>query len=515
MSVLPVETEIRLAATADAGRRFAKAAAFERLTVSPPVTVPLASVYWDTPSHALRSDGVALRLRKGAGGRVTQTLKLREHESFSRNEFEAPARDDRPHLALAVEQGWRPSPSSMHTEPELRPIFSTAITRTSRTLTFADGTTAEIAFDRGSIRNESEPRSEVTVRELELELVAGDVRRLHELAAELVVEVPGLRLQSMSKADRGYALVSGAPMPPRRARPITVRRKATPGRIAVASAAEALSHVTENIDGVRGADDPEYVHQMRIGVRRLRVANALCRAAGLPTFSDRMTAELKWLWELLGSARDWDVFEAQTWPAIKADAGTPPDAVDVDAGISRERDASHRELRRAVDSPRFQRLILAAAWILANQRAEADAQRRAADTAATLSRGVLRQRQKKVLESGSAPWSLARADQHRLRIDAKKLRYLAEFCADLYPERSVQRYLRRLAKVQTALGGLNDLAMSTPLMQRVVRAEAGGDGDDRAVVGLSDHYVATRGKSLERDLQRAWRKFDKAPAFWK
>jgi hypothetical protein len=57
--------------------------------------------------------------------------------------------------------------------------------------------------------------------------------------------------------------------------------------------------------------------------------------------------------------------------------------------------------------------------------------------------------------------------------------------------------------------------MSTPLMQRVVRAEAGGDGDDRAVVGLSDHYVATRGKSLERDLQRAWRKFDKAPAFWK
>jgi len=46
---------------------------------------------------------------------------------------------------------------------------------------------------------------------------------------------------------------------------------------------------------------------------------------------------------------------------------------------------------------------------------------------------------------------------HRLRIDAKKLRYLLEFFRSLYPEQVITARINELKQLQDILGGLNDM----------------------------------------------------------
>jgi CHAD domain-containing protein len=50
-------------------------------------------------------------------------------------------------------------------------------------------------------------------------------------------------------------------------------------------------------------------------------------------------------------------------------------------------------------------------------------------------------------------------DLHRLRIDAKKLRYLLEFFGGLYPGKTIARLVKELKLFQDILGGSNDMAV--------------------------------------------------------
>ena len=69
-----------------------------------------------------------------------------------------------------------------------------------------------------------------------------------------------------------------------------------------------------NAAGSQEVADPEFVHQARVAVRRMRsAARALGRDAGWPASLDD---ELRWIARLLGAVRDWDVLQAQTLPAL-------------------------------------------------------------------------------------------------------------------------------------------------------------------------------------------------------
>ena len=133
-----------------------------------------------------------------------------------------------------------------------------------------------------------------------------------------------------------------------------------------------------------------------------------------------------------------------------------------DASLKKLRDSAHRNLHRALDGRRFQRIMLSLAWIAALQDESLTAakhERRARHLAARM----LSRRAKRIVSVDID--GLPASRRHRVRIDAKKLRYLAEFAAVLYPAHDARRYLRRLAAVQTVLGTLNDLTA----MERTIR----------------------------------------------
>src|SRR5512136_1679849 len=76
--------------------------------------------------------------------------------------------------------------------------------------------------------------------------------------------------------------------------------------------AVCVQHIEGNRYGALAAADPEYLHQMRVALRRLRTAFGLFSDALPRPVAAELLEELRWLTRALGRARDWDVFRAGT-----------------------------------------------------------------------------------------------------------------------------------------------------------------------------------------------------------
>ncbi|MEO5700041.1 MAG: CHAD domain-containing protein [Casimicrobiaceae bacterium] len=507
-----IEIEIRLVGSGKTLNALTRARAFARVTVGDATTQHLETTYWDTPDYAFRNAGMALRVRTRDGGTPLLSLKTDRAEALARDETEVPLETDVPDLEGLVAAGWSPPRAlrKLHASPQ--PVFASRVTRRVHPLTFADGTVAELALDRGELRTAGAEAMTERVDEVEIELVQGDPRRILELAVSLMTEFPALRLLLASKAERAFRLRGGVPAAARRARNIAVNAKEPAGMIAVRAAAEALAQVAANVEGESRGNDVDHVHQLRIGIRRWRIAVTLARAAGLPLPSATLRAEIDSVWSLLGSARDWDVFEHQTWPAMHATAVGRDLSGARDQALMRERSARHQALRSTLTGQRFHQALLVALWAVENQR-EFLQNATSVEHAKSLARAVLRKRMKQVRRRGDKLAELLPDDLHRLRIDAKKLRYAAEFAALPFAKGAVKRFLRRLRNVQSTLGAMHDLDTAQPLLDPITRA---GPTETRGPLHATwQAYAGARRKRLARRLARDWKRLDNAKPFWR
>jgi CHAD domain-containing protein len=110
-----------------------------------------------------------------------------------------------------------------------------------------------------------------------------------------------------------------------------------------------------------------------------------------------------------------------------------------------------------------------------------------------------------------------------LRIAAKKLRYAAEFCADVFPRKTVARrgkqFLAGLEALQACLGDLNDIAVNKRLSASLVPAPASGEAlDDQVweafIAGRLCGHEEGRFSSVMKGAMRAHRVFAGAKRFW-
>ena len=281
--------------------------------------------------------------------------------------------------------------------------------------------------------------------------------------------------------------------------------------LALAGLGLALLQIMANVEGAGSRAGVEPVHQMRVGFRRLRTANALARSQGLSGFTEGLEAEIRWVSKLLAGARDWDVIERETWPAACHDAVDARRCASVKARIAAAATRRHRALDRALHGARFQRLMLDLLWAVAQQRSECSVLR-GSRRIPSVARATLGRRHAKLARAIRHAAQLSPEDRHRLRIDARKLRYLAELFAGQYPKRRVARYLRSLADLQTALGRQNDLRMSTRRLDRALR-ECTGAIRTR-VAGILERHAAATAADLEKGLRRACARFERASPFW-
>src|SRR4051794_34299192 len=224
----------------------------------------LVTTYFDTPDHRLSRRRMALRVRQ-AGRKFIQTLKTEsvgEGALERRGEWEVELPDGAPQLA-AFDDPDLLERTGLVLPDELEPVFETRFRRQALMVEWPDTgrppTRIEIALDRGTIRANGR---EAPIAEVELELKGGDPRALFELAQSLR-ELAPLRLQTLDKAARGFALATGTAPAWRKARPIALE----PGMLVEDAMQRILGacvrHWVENEAATRDGTDPEGLHQLR------------------------------------------------------------------------------------------------------------------------------------------------------------------------------------------------------------------------------------------------------------
>ncbi len=521
---MPAEIELKLALDPSAIPRLARlfrvpaiAAARRGRTK----TARVVSTYFDTAGGRLAREGIALRLRRD-GTRWLQTIKGPPLSGaggglHARDEYEHRLARPRLDPARLATTPWHKLLAKLQKRGELVAQFTTDFTRRTLPLAFPEGTRALLAIDVGAIRAARKSACRVPLCELEIEVVSGNVLRAFEVALALVDDWP-VTVATANKAERGYALVRGKPdgwdQPIRAARvPIPAAASAETALRIVAQ--ECLRQVAANMAGLLHDSDPEWVHQMRIGTRRLRSCLSLVAPLAPNGQFEAVVAETKWLANVLGEARDWDVFALETLPPLAAGIAHDPAAV---TGLQRlrrrvavRRRAARATVQEAVRSRRFQRLLLTLGALIAAPRFGApegsDANALGAPAREFAAHLIARRHRKMLkravsLAEGTAP------ERHAVRIAAKKLRYAAEFFAPLFADKRTTIYLKRLGALQDALGHFNDAATATRLA-----AEIAGNRD-AATVGAVGGWVAAQAVALRPELDRAWQRFADAKRFW-
>lgn len=479
-----------------------------------PVTQRLRSIYYDTPALDLLRQGIALRVRKEGDAWVQTvkgegTVRAGLHE---RAESEARVSGPEPDLARIEDTTLARALHPPRIRDELKPVFVTDLRRSRRLLAPREGTTIEASIDHGVIRSGEHVNP---VSELELELKTGDSRQLYELALKLQQDVP-LALESRSKAARGYALHG-----PEQPRPVKARAAVLDAKMSVGNAFKevmwaGLVHLHANEGGVLTGADPEFVHQMRVALRRLRSALGIFSPPVPEAETAPLAKELKWLASCLGPARDWDVFATETLPPIEAEFGAHGELRAFSARCGELRRQANAKARRAVRSLRYQRLVLrlagwiaAAEWRGADPGAPGDAlQKPVTEFAAA----VLESRYQQARRRGRRLADRSPAELHRLRIAIKKFRYATDFFASLYEGKSAGEALKRLGNLQDILGAMNDAATVAGLMRQGFTG-ARGKGVLEAK-GILLGWSRGRAVTLKRELKRAWKAFGAAERFW-
>ena len=438
----------------------------------------VASIYYDTPREELRHAGAALRLRRD-GGRWLQTLKAESapHAGLAaRAEWELPVRGRALEpAAFPLEEIRRSTGLDLaRLAGRLRPLFETRFTRRSGLVQLDATGKAELAIDRGSI---IAGRRREAIREAELELISGDPAALLRFAQGL--ELP---LAYESKAERGYRLSAGLKRAPRGWRMPTLDPAASVDQAFAALFSAALTQAGTNAAGMTRSADPEYLHQLRVGLRRLR--SAIRAFAPVIDKVKPIKRALRRLTPALGAARDWDVF-VQTLQ----NAGAGPQLL---RRARRERSRVRSAALEAVSSPDLQGFLFGSLrWLQSRASRHADL------TLSDLAPARLERLHRK---AAAGAWGTSKR-RHKLRIRVKRLRYACEFFAPCFAPAQVEPYVRRLARLQDILGELNDIAVAQRLLKRMDAAAPSGLG--------------RREKRLLRSLHPTLARFKGEPAYWR
>jgi inorganic triphosphatase YgiF len=473
------------------------------------------SVYFDTDKHNLREKGLMLRVRR-IGHRYVQTIKASENGgAFERDEWEADIPGEMPDLGLAKGTALE-ALVKKKLRKQLKPLFET---RVQRTLYRVGDKKQAIAMtlDRGRI--DSGKRS-IPLCEIELELQRGNARDLFDIARAITQTVPAT-LGMKSKSERGYELLEKKDDAPAKAVQVHLASAASARDAFRAIGRACLKQVVSNHPALMKGD-PEGVHQMRVGLRRLRAAMSL--------FSDLLgdqqiasiKAELKWLTGELGPARELEVLVKRVIAPTKKEKARWPGLSSFSQELTQKRELALERAQDAVRSSRFRSLMLeVAAWLEAGQwRAPEDAfaRDRGALAIPVFAAAELKRRFRKIKKNGKHLGQLDSRSRHKLRIQVKKVRYAAQFFESLFAgNRAAKRrtrFLAALERLQDGLGDLNDIAIHEQRMEALGLHQRRASRKQAFAAGLLTGHEDARADAAMAAAKKAYAELVESKRFW-
>lgn len=461
-----------------------------------PLRRQLHSAYLDTPAWDLMRRAIALRVRR-VGRKWVQTLKAesasvgvltrrpeweqdlpRGHHDLSRL----------PGEALALLEGVDTS--------LVGPVFVTAFRRTTWWVEMA-GASMEVALDEGEIRAGART---LPLCEVEIELKSGPREALFDLALALLDTVP-MGVEPRSKAARGYALAGAVDSAPVKAVPPNLDKAMAADQAWTLLAESALVQMVGNVPGFLSTPgNLEYLHQLRIGARRLGAVADLVPTLERPALA--WAGELKTLMDILNGARDWDVLLDETLPRMKSVLATPPLGQELERRLLRQAKTARQAAMDAIAGPVFTRLVLEMGRDLLFP---SGADRALRPWAAECLDG----RWQRLLKRGKGFADLDAARRHRLRIAAKRLRYTADALASVFP--GTDKFIARVAALQNKLGASQDGVVAARLIGSLGSRSAVILFDAGRMAGALAAEMATQGQGGGK----VWRAMRQSRPFWR
>lgn len=454
--------------------------------------VTLDNSYFDTRDLALKAAGVGLRTRRH-GHTQLQTVKCAAESAgglSKRPEWEQAfsgafdfSNIDAPKVRKLLER---------HRD-ELLNVFTTHFHRETRLYAPQDGVRILMMVDTGHV---IVGERTTPICELELELVEGQPLDLLRLASLLALDVP-LLPNDVSKAERGYRLHLDAPPQPIQGAQSPIDAGQPPVEAFRSLAFSCLRQWQANVAGAavaEGAERREFVHQIRVALRRLRSLVALFAPALPAEFVDDWRERLKQNAARFAEIRDLAVLDdeilAPVVPLSPADAAA---LAQLREFVRSARDDAAEDARRSLSADVQGPLLIGLTTAL--HALPVDAPPPDGDLAA-FARARLDRLRRKARRRHDDATGLDPEPLHALRVAVKRLRYAAEFFAPLLPSKATRRYIERLAKAQSALGFVSDVDVARERL-----AERANETDTDAELRLAAAYVG--GWHGRRYLKRA------------
>jgi CHAD domain-containing protein len=454
-----------------------------RLIVKPPLT--LRATYYDTPDLALARSGASLRHRKGDD--EPWTVKLPTATPGIRNEISAPGGSS----AIPDDLAWLVA--GWVREASLAPVVVLGTVRRAYQLLSADDEIlAEVVDDAVSVLDGRKVR--LKFREVEVERKKGRTKLLNRIDKVLrpAGAVPG---EFTPKYVRALGPAAGQPPDWPSLQPLGSGPSA--GAVVSTALRRDVLRIVQHDPLVRlratvGEDDTA-VHQMRVGCRRLRSDLRTFAPLLDPTWTAGLRAELGWLAQALGAAREAEVLRSRLRRTAADDPLVPLDKAAI-ARIDADLAARHEEALHGLDevmrSDRYRALLIrfldaATAPTLTN---------RAGEPAPSLLPKLVGKPWRRLAfgradEPGAADLNESAADEtwHGVRILAKRARYAADAVAGILGGVAAE-LAGALGQVQELLGEHQDAAVAANTWLDIAKA----DPDDHAL-------AITAGRLFERE----------------
>jgi len=282
-----------------------------------------------------------------------------------------------------------------------------------------------------------------------------------------------------------------APPPPAKWSRPAIAASVPTGEAVATLCRAALAQIAANVPGAARGKDPEYLHQLRVGMRRLLSALRAFRPLLRRKRAAALARPLRRMMRALGAARDWDVF-LETLARAKAPASL----------VSRARRERARSQRAAREAVLFDVHARTMDWLEADPWRSGDAPTEPLISFAR--RSLERTHAKLAKRARRIDWRDVER-RHAVRIALKRLRYGCDFFAGCFPPRALAPFLAQLVALQDTLGRLNDVAVARVLLDQLAPQEA---------IAVR-RWLARRERALIASLAKDWPALERMRPYWR
>ncbi len=266
---------------------------------------------------------------------------------------------------------------------------------------------------------------------------------------------------------------------------------------------DQLAQIEINIDGTIANTDTEFLHDLRVAVRRSR--SALSRLKGVlpPSVQDRFSQELAWIGSITTPVRDLDVYLLD-YPKYRDQLSTQQqeNLQPLYYFLLKQHEMARQELIHNLNSRRFRDFLVKWRAFLDKPVPQRPSAPVAAQEIGMIADKRIWKTYTRVIAEGSAIHEDTPAEAlHDLRKTCKKLRYLLEFFTSLYPAKQISELVKTLKGLQENLGDFQDLDVQAEKLHDFSTQMMQG-GEDRPQVFMS-MGVLVEGFMSKKEIVRA------------